>query len=390
MEWGRLPYHVDLYREGGAWKFRVNENMANVRGFREHSWREPVHIGPATGPKKLTRKEAQRVVWETLPMATPPEDLSEPSAMTVADFVEKKFVPEHVAIKGLAGRTHYRAILKHVLTPEEVQRVFKLDVDRSRTRLKEISDWPYLSQLELSDARPQHVEELMVAALARGYSVQTVTHIRNVVSAIFSHAKKGNYFTGPNPASQVAVPGMSRKEAHTLSLPHLKAVLELMRYPEKEMTLLAIVTGMNVAEICGLQWKHVNLSNVPRELIGELVPARTIAVRKQWYRGELNSVKIGRTRNVVIPELIFPVLTGLSRRVRFTRPDDFVLVSVAGTPVNETNIASRRLKAVGQELDMPWLSWHVFRRTRKDYLQRFGPRFVDRVSAILNSYFEHP
>ncbi len=47
--------------------------------------------------------------------------------------------------------------------------------------------------------------------------MQTVTHIRNVVSAIFSHARKGNYFHGLNPASQVAVPGMSRKEAHMLS-----------------------------------------------------------------------------------------------------------------------------------------------------------------------------
>ena len=57
-----------------------------------------------------------------------------------------------------------------------------------------------------------------------------------------------------------------------------------------------------------------------------------------------------------------------------------MLVSEAGTPVNETNIASRRLKTVGQELDMPWLSWHVFRRTRKDYLHGLGPRFVDRLS----------
>ena len=67
MDWGRLPYHVDLYREGGTWKFRVNENLFNVRGFQEHSWREPVHIGPATGPERLTRKQAQRVVWEKLP-----------------------------------------------------------------------------------------------------------------------------------------------------------------------------------------------------------------------------------------------------------------------------------------------------------------------------------
>ena len=117
---------------------------------------------------------------------------------------------------------------------------------------------------------------------------------------------------------------------------------------------------------------------------GEWIPPRTIAVRKQWYRGELNSVKIGRTRNVAIPDFMTPVLTGLSHRGRFNRPEDFVLVSEAGTPVNETNIASRRLKTVGQELAMPWLSWHVFRRTRKDYQQRFGPRFVERVAAALH------
>jgi len=383
MDWGRLPYHVDLYRENGAWKFRVNENLFNVRGFREHSWREPVHIGPATGPQRLSRKEAQRAVWEKLPLAPQQGAPGPQSSMTVADFVEKLFVPEHVAIKGLAGRTHYRAILKHVLTPEEVQRVFKLDLDASRTRLKAIPDWPYLSKIGLADARPEHVETLMEAARARGYSIQTVTHIRNVVSAIFSHARKGNYFTGINPASQVAVPGMSRKEAHTLSLPQLRAVLELMRYPEKEMTLLAIVTAMNVAEICGLQWKHVNLSGAEREVDGDTVPAWSISVRKQWYRGELNSVKIGRTRDVAIPQLMHAVLEGLSERPRYTRPDDFVLVSEAGTPVNETNIACRRLKAVGNELNMPWLSWHVFRRTRKDYLQRFGPRFLERVTGAL-------
>jgi integrase len=385
MDWGRLPYHVDLYRDGGSWKFRVNENLFNVRGFKEHSWREPVHIGPAIGPERLTKKQAQRVVWERLPLGQQQNDFAQHSSMTIVDFVEKMFVPDHVAIKGLAGRTHYRAILKHVLTPEEVQRVFKLDVDKSRARLKAIPDWPYLSQLGLADTRPEHVELLMLAAQTRGYSIQTVTHIRNVVSAIFSHARKVNYFTGLNPASQVAVPGMSRKEAHSLSLPQLKAVLELMRYPEKEMTLLAIVTGMNVAEICGLQWKHVNLASQERELQGEMIPPRTIAVRKQWYRGELNSVKIGRTRNVPIPDLMIPVLSGLTRRVRYTRLDDFVLVSEAGTPVNETNIASRRLKAVGQELNMPWLSWHVFRRTRKDYLQRFGPRFVDRLGVFLEA-----
>ncbi len=385
MDWGRLPYHVDLYREGGAWKFRVNENLFNVHGFKEHSWREPVHIGPAIGPQRLTRKEAQRVVWEKLPIGQHQMEAAPQTPMTVVEFVEKLFVPEHVAIKGLAGRTHYRAILKHVLTPEEVQRAFHLDMGKSRARLKAIPDWPYLSALGLEETQPAHVEQLMLAAQARGYSIQTVTHIRNVVSAIFSHAKKAHYLQGSNPASLVAVPGMSRKEAHILTIPQLEAVLHRMRYPEKEMTLLAIVTGMNVAEICGLQWKHLNVSSVEYEATGNPIPPLTIAVRKQWYRGELNSVKIGRTRNVAIPEGMVPILTMLSRRGKFTKPDDFVLVSEAGTPVNETNIASRRLKTVGQELGMPWLSWHVFRRTRKDYVQRFGARFVEQLRTALNS-----
>ncbi|HEY1984713.1 MAG TPA: tyrosine-type recombinase/integrase [Terracidiphilus sp.] len=384
MDWGRLPYHVDLYRENGSWKFRVNENLFNERGFTEHRWREPVHIGPAIGPERLTRKEAQRAVWEKLPLGQSKNGHAPQNTMTIAYFVEHMFVPEHVAIKGLSGRTHYRAILKHVLTPEEVQHVFKVDLYRSNLRLKAVPDWPYLSQVRLAEARPEHIEKLVMAAVARGYSAQTVTHMRNVVSAIFSHAKKGDYFTGENPAGQVTVPGMSRKEAHTLSLPQLKAVLELMRYPEREMTLFVVLTGMNIAEICGLQWKHVNLSSAEVELNGELIPPHSIAVRKHWYRGELNSVKIGRTRDQAISSLMEPVLVGLSRRARYNKPDDFVLVSEAGTPVNETNIASRRLKSIGQDLGMPWLSWHVFRRTRKDYLTRFGIQYESRLITMVN------
>jgi integrase len=385
MDRGRLPYHIDLYLEGGSWMFRENEDLFNARGFKEHRWREAVPIGPAIGPQRLTRKEAQRAVWERLPLVQRSTSAPTPATMTVTTFVENVFVPEHVAIKGLSGRTHYRAILKHVITPEEVHGIFKVDVEKSRARLRAIPDWPYIGHLGLTEVQPEHVEQLILAARARGYSVQTAIHIRNVVSAIFSHAKKGDYLVGENPAVQVATPGMTRKEAHTISLPQMKALLENLRYPEREMVLMALLTGMNVAEICGLQWKHVNLGTADVELNGEVIGPRTISVRKQWYRGELASVKIGRTRNLAIPELLYPVLCGLGRRPRYTRPDDFVLVSEIGTPVNETNIASRRLRPVGKQLSMPWLSWHVFRRTRKEYLQKFGNGYESRLEMVVRS-----
>jgi integrase len=181
-------------------------------------------------------------------------------------------------------------------------------------------------------------------------------------------AKKG-WFTGDNPANPVTLPEMTRKEAHALTLAQVKRLLEVMQYPEKEMALLAILTSMNIAEICGLQWKYVNLTETWLSIDGEPIPPKTIAVRRQWYRGELLEPNWrSRNRNLSISDLLFPMLLGLSQRAKYTGPDDFVLASLAGTPINEHYISARRLKPIGKALQMPWLSWRVFRRTRASLL----------------------
>ena len=348
--------------------------------MERHS-RNPVWIGPATGPERLTKKQAERIAWENFLSRLDQNARAPQSVMTIADFVENLFLPEHIAMKKLSGRIHYKAILKHVLTPEEVDRVFQVDAEKSKTKLKAVPNWPYLGNVRLRDARPDDVQRLISAALARGYSTQTVKHIRNVVSAIFAHAKKKQWFTGENPASLVTLPGMTRKEAHWLTVAQTKELLGVMQYPEKEMALIAIRTDMNVAEICGLQWKRVNLTEAWSDTDGEPIPPRTIAVRKQWYRGELGSVnKKSHHRNLPIPEPLLPILLGLSHRAKFTGPDDFVLVSRAGTPIDEHQIAARRLKPIGKDLQMPWLSWHVFYRTHATLAYEFGLRFQDLIA----------
>ena len=304
------------------------------------------------------------------------------STMTIAGFVETMFVPEHVAMKTLSGRTHFQAILKHVLTPEEVNRVFQVEGEKSKTKLKAAPNWPYLGNVRLCDARPDDVQRLISAALAGGYSTQTVKHIRNVVRAIFAHAKKKQSFTGDNPASLVTLPGMTRKEAHALTLAQAKEVLGVMEYPEKEMTLIAILTRIDVAEIYGLQWKYVNLTEAWSNTDGEPIPPRTIAVRKQWYRGELSDLKKSRNRNLPIPGPLLPILLGLSHRAKFTGSNDYVLVSRVGTPINENQIAARRLKPIGKELQMPWLSWQVFRRTHTTLAYELGMQFLERIAMI--------
>jgi integrase len=295
--------------------------------------------------------------------------------MTITDFVQNHFVPEHVAKKSLAGRTHYQAILKHVLTPESVDRIF--GAEPSKSKLKAVANWPYLDQARLEDVQPEDVQQLISAAMARGYSIQTVTHIRNVVGAIFEHARRQPWFHGANPAAAVALPTMTRKEARTLTLSQTRELLGVMQYPEREMTLVTVLMRLNVAEICGLQWKYVNLEDEWTEADGEMIPPRTIAVRQQWNRGELAPLEQkSRNRNLPIAELLLPVFRELRQRARFNGPDDFVLVSRNGSPVNMNNIRTQRLKPIGELMQMPWLSWQVFHRTHMALANEFGTQFL--------------
>ena len=264
--------------------------------------------------------------------------------MTIAEFVKTKFLPEHIATKRTSGRRHYQAILKHVLTPEEVDRIFGIETSESKAKLKAIANWPYMNNVRLRNAHPDHVQSLVSAALEGGYSTQTAKHIRNVVSAVFTHAIKVHYFAGENPAISVASPGMTRRVAHTLTFEQTIKVLQVMNYPEMEIALLALLTEMNVAEICGLQWKQVNLARHSVNRGGELIPPMTIAVRSQLYRGELSNVPAARRKSIAIPHLLHAMFLRLSH-LTITGWNDFVLISKGGRPINQINVAARRLKS---------------------------------------------
>ena len=140
---------------------------------------------------------------------------------------------------------------------------------------------------------------------------------------------------------------------------------------------------MSLAEICGLQWKYLNLSNVGKLLEGEFVPPKAIAVRKQSCRGEFGDVLGARRRLVRIPDLLCSILRDLKCRKRFAAPDDFVLASRNGTPINAENLVARRLKSIGGSLEMPWLSWWVFHRTGINLRSELGRRLPEELEKIL-------
>ena len=305
------------------------------------------------------------------------------TSLTLSEFVERVFIPEFVMAKRAAGRAHFRAILKHILSPERPIQAFRLGNGAAKTRLREIPGWPYLDDKRLLDVAPESVAQLIEACLGHGYSVQMATHLRNVIRNIFSQATLRGYYSGPNPAGLVKAPAIVRKKARVLSLPQLKHVMELTRFPEQHIALFALLTDMNTAEICGLKWKYVNLSNVCRYVSGEPVPARSIVVRMQSYRGEYRTVLGRRARCIPIQGMLHSALQLLSFRNQFVCREDFVLSSRSGTPINPDNIAIRHLKPIANAVDMPWLSWKVFHCTGISLKAQFGKHLHKELERAL-------
>lgn len=371
----------DLH-ERNAWDRSPGGPVIEAGVARDTERRRPPWIPPPT-IIRLAHPEPNPVDELSV---RPQKDQANPQSapsINIGDFVERRFIPEHVAIKRLAGRSYFRTILNHVLPPEQVARAFAVGPENLNTKLKAIPDWPYLESVRLCEVTPEMIQHLTATALQHGYSIQTATHIRNVIRVIFSHAIRTGYYTGANPANFVTLPAMTRKEAHTLDLAQFKEVVQAMHYPEKEIALFAILTDMSVAEICGLQWKYLNTSNLNRLVEEEIIPPKTIAVRKQSYRGQFGAVTASRRKFIRVPEVLCSALHDLKNRKQFTAPHDFVLISRNGTPIHPENVAARRLKTIGRSLKMPWLSWRDFHRTRVMLKSEFGRKFYEEFEKVV-------
>lgn len=297
--------------------------------------------------------------------------------------MEQHFLPEYVAVKRSAGRAYFRTILNHVIPPEQVACVFSSIGKKPANKLQSNPEWPYLGSLPLSEISTEKIQRLVLTALSRGYSIQTTVHIRNVLRVIFSHATQTGHFRGENPASSVILPAIIRREVNPLSLTQLRQVVQRMRYPERNVAIFVLLTDLSIAEICGLQWKHLNLSIIARPAGDEFLPAMTIAVRKQIYRGEFGPAPSKRQRLVRIPDVLYFFLNELKARKRFTSPDDLVFVSRNGTPIHPENVAARRLKMIGQSLHIPSLSWRSFCRTRIALSSKYGRQLNLELQEIL-------
>jgi integrase len=333
-----LAYREDALDEGG--------NIIPVRRNRK--------IADA---REVGKREAQRIAREFLNQLDG-QMLRPSSLITVVGFVERRFRPDVMWALKHAGQKHYEYILgQHVL--------------------------PGIGGQRLRDVTSDHVQALVKMKIEAGYSVQTAVHIRNAISAVFNHAKLKHAFSGDNPAEGVRLPEMQRRETHSLNFEQGRLLVAALPSPAREMALLSMTTSLNVAEMLGLRWKRVNLTDQAVVASGEVLQPLTLAVRENCYRGKFGSVKAkSRRRDVPLGGSVVVALAAFRARGRCVGPDDLVFASRKGTPLNENNLLRRVLKPAAKRLDMGWLSWHCFRHTHATLGEQIGMALSDRQAQM--------
>jgi integrase len=257
---------------------------------------------------------------------------------TLADFIRESFEPSYLRNMGAGGRKNYAYLLRHHVLP-------------------------VLGQTRLSEITYDQIQQLVQGMLERGYAVQTARHVRQVITCLYKHAARSGAFTGPMPCIGIRLPALVRtRERRALTIDQAKAVLNEFKSPYREMALVSMTTSMNLAEICGLKWKCVNLSSEPLVWDGELIPPHALAVRESFYEGTFGPPKTAnRRRFVALPQVAVQALQKLKNTTRFPDPNDVVFVSRNGTPKRASNLRYAIIKPIGKRLGIPWLNWHAFR-----------------------------
>lgn len=365
----RLQLKGNLVEDGNWWRVRWWEDARGADGVVRRM-RKSAIIAPCRGPGRLSRKQAQQKAWDDVLCHVNAKVTSPASVMTVEQFVAQKFIPEVVWALKPASKKDYDYKLSKLI--------------------------PALGGVRLCDMDSGKVQAWLRKMVEEGYSPQTVTHMKNAVSAVFTHAKRVGYFHGENPARLVKLPPLTRvKQRTALTVEQAQKVLDRLPSPVKEMALLAMTTSLNVAELCGLRWKRVNLTSGFVVVDGDVIPPLSLTVRENYYEGEFGTVKTGkRNRIQPIPAVTVPLLEKLKQRDRFTGPEDVVFANRNGKPVDAHNVNNRVFKKIGKELGIP-LSWHVFRHTCATLTEIAGMPKADRIAlmghagAEMTDYYTH-
>jgi integrase len=251
--------------------------------------------------------------------------------------------------------THYS---KHELTPER-KAFATIEAHASYLKLHIAPKW---GDCRLSAVRTIAVEEWLHSL---PFAPGTRTKIRNIMSAIFTHAIRYEWITF-NPISKVRCSAIRLREPDILSPEEFRSILPHLPLREKAMVMLIASTGLRRSEMFALKWSNVDMAHMQ------------VTVTRNVVRNRLGKVKTKASgRPVPLNEVVCVILNEWRKRSPYSGDEDFLFPSVRlnGTrPSTPDTVLKKIVRPALAKAGIKGkvIGWHSFRHSLATNLHAMG------------------
>jgi integrase len=250
---------------------------------------------------------------------------------------------------------HYK---KHELTTER-KAFATIEAHTSYLKLHIAPKW---GESRLSEVRTVKVEQWLDSLpLAPG----TRTKIRNIMSAVFSHGIRQEWFH-LNPMTKVRCSAARLKEPDLLTPDEFRSLLPQLAPRELAMVMLAGSTGLRRSEMFALRWSDIHLDTME------------VAVTRGVVRGRIGKVKTPASRKPVpLNVFICAALAEWKLETMYAADGDFLFPSIRlnGTKALTPDMVLRKIIRPALEragVSGKLIGWKTFRHGLATNLRSLG------------------
>ncbi|BDG62318.1 site-specific integrase [Caldinitratiruptor microaerophilus] len=221
---------------------------------------------------------------------------------------------------------------------------------------------PHIGAVPLQKITPPQVQGLYHTLLGAGKSPRTVALVHAVLHKALRQAVEWGLLAR-NPIDAVKKPRVERKEAAALTPEQVAQFLEAARDDRLHaLFTLAVYTGLRQGELFGLRWRDIDLE----------AGTVTVAQNLQWIGGKpvFSTPKTRTSRRTI--DLAEPAVAALKQwRIEQAREllkiglrePELVFTTEIGTPLNPSNVRNRHLPEILAKAGLPKIRFHDLRHT---------------------------
>ena len=180
-------------------------------------------------------------------------------------------------------------------------------------------------------------------------SHQSFKNIKSLLSAFFTHARRGGTLQGPNPMDDVEIPkGSPTGKTHKYSLEEVEKITAAVDGVARVAVVVAAWTGLSLAELRGLKWEDIDFEKAVLNV------KRTV-----WHREIIDTKTVHRAAAV---PLLPNVVVELKAHWKQNPGTTWVFEGPYAFPMDLATLGSKQIKSALDGTDVEWHGLHAFRR----------------------------